>query len=101
MGDLVVLEFRPEVVEVVVIFVNQVLILNDDQVFLVIFDSRNSPVERASNNKTIINNNELVVHMGSVSISSDRDTFLSKSVDISTLIVSTFIIRDNSSRKGF
>lgn len=55
-----------------------------------------SPVEWASNQNSVINNNILVVHMSLTLISSNWNALFWQIKNISTLVMSTFIISDKS-----
>ncbi len=75
---------------------NKSFVFNDDQVFIVVSNSRDSPVERTGDDKLVIDDDILVVHVSLGVVSSGGDSFFSETVDISSDVVSAFIIADDS-----
>lgn len=58
-----VCELLPELIKLRIVLLNVVLVIDNDQIFLISVPGGNSPIEGASDHVRIINNHELIVHV--------------------------------------
>jgi hypothetical protein len=95
--NLVSRELNPKVIEVLDIFVHNVFIINDNNIFLIGFTSLECPVERTGKDKEFIDDKIFIVHVVlDLRITSDRDSFIGGSLGVGTLALHGFIVGDDS-----
>ena len=103
--DLHFSKLLPENFKFLVVLFNVIWIVDNNNIFLVALSSLNCPVERSSDEMSIINDNKLVVHMELWAIiCPDSDALLTKPMNITSLVGHALIIGDyadlNSSLMG-
>ena len=103
--DLHFSKLLPENFKFLVVLFNVIGIVDNNNIFLVALASLNCPVERSSDEMSIINDNKLIVHVELWAIiCPDCDALLTKPMNITSLVGHALIIGDyadlNSSLMG-
>lgn len=95
--NLVPRELNPKVIEVLDVFVHNVIIVDDDNVFLIGFTSLECPVERTGQDKELIDDKIFIVHVILLLVvGSYGDTLISGSLGIGTLALHGFVVGNDS-----
>jgi len=90
-------ELSPELLEFLYVAFNIEGVVYHEQVFLVAAAGLECPVERASEQESLVDNHELVVHVGSlIVIGPCRNSIVGQGLAIIALILHALVVRDDS-----